>query len=161
MSAGYWHNLFFTRTWLSVDVRLQKGSWAGHPRGQPGCCRASPELKRALFPDSGGRCSVEAQAACPRPVSSAPGLSLREPAAAPRALPPPPPLPAGTPAPCQSGLGGGAPAAPRPYQWAGRLNARPPLPRRSSPAARRGLGGPAMAPRDAAAGPGAGPRGRR
>lgn len=62
-----------------------------------------------------------------------------EPAPGPRTLPPPPPLPACPPVPSQSArLGGGAQAAPCPYQLAGRLSARPPLPRRCSPGAAAG-----------------------
>lgn len=81
-----------------------------------------------------GVAASKAKPACPLLVSSAPKPSLREPAAGPRALPPPPPLPACPPAPSQPvRLGGGAQGAPRPYQWAGWLSTRPPLPRKRSP----------------------------
>lgn len=81
-----------------------------------------------------GVAASKAKPACPLLVSSAPEPSLREPTPGPRARPPPPPLPASPPAPSQPvSLGGGAQGAPRPYQWAGCLSTRPPLPRKRSP----------------------------
>ena len=172
------HNLLVPLRWVSLALRLNEVA----ARLRQGCPRTS-RTSRMLFPDSGvlqrGRLSQHALPRSPPP----PGLSLREPAAAPpppassvvtsapphRLLPCSPPAPSrllpSRPArrlPASSGrVEERGRAARRPYQWAGRLSALPPLPRRSSPGARRGLGGPAMAPPAAAAGRGAGPCGGR